>query len=80
LIIDNLWVGVKEFLLYVLQKVIVEVELPLERPIGHPAPTPQEVHDLVQDLIEPHGVAPLSSGGNRTTSQAGHNPLETGSR
>jgi hypothetical protein len=52
-------VGVEEFVFQISEGVFVELKFALERPIGHAAPSPQEVHHLVQDLIEPHRVAPL---------------------
>jgi hypothetical protein len=52
-------VGIEEFVLKIVEGVFIELKFALERPIGHAAPPPQEVHHLVQDLIEPHGVAPL---------------------
>ena len=48
-----------EFVLQIGEGVLVELKFALECPIGHAAPPSQEVHHLVQDLIEPHRVAPL---------------------
>jgi hypothetical protein len=52
-------VGIEEFVLEIGEGVLIELKFALECPIGHATPPPQEVHHLVQDLIEPHGVAPL---------------------
>jgi hypothetical protein len=51
--------GIEEFVLQIGEGVLIELKFALECPIGHAAPPPQEVHHLVQDLVEPHGVAPL---------------------
>jgi len=52
-------VGIEEFVLEIVEGVLVELKFALEGSIGHAAPSPQEVHHLVQALIEPHHVAPL---------------------
>jgi hypothetical protein len=55
----HLRVGIEDLVLQISEGVLVELKFALERPIGHAASLPQELHRLVQDLIEPHGVAPL---------------------
>jgi hypothetical protein len=54
-VIDHVWVGVEEFVLQVLEDVIIEIELPFEGAISHAASTLQHRHRLIKNLLEGHG-------------------------
>jgi hypothetical protein len=49
------WVHVKEFILQVVEVVIIKVEASLEGTIGYPSLAFEEVDDLGEHFIEGHG-------------------------
>jgi hypothetical protein len=49
------WMHVKEFILQVVEVVVIEVKASLESTIGYPSLAFQEDDDLGEDFIEGHG-------------------------
>src|SRR5262249_25648159 len=54
-VIDHLWVGVQEFVLEILEGIIIQVELPFERAIGHAASPLEQGNRLIESLLKGHG-------------------------
>jgi hypothetical protein len=55
-------VHVEEFILQVVEVVVIEVEASFQRTIGDPSLAFEEVNDLGENLIEGHGVTLRSAG------------------
>ena len=55
ILINGHLLGLDEFVLEIIEGVIVQLELPLERAIGHPAATLEHGQGLVENLLKGHG-------------------------
>jgi hypothetical protein len=60
-IVAHLRVGIEEFVCEIVQRIVVELKLPLEGPIGHAAPLAQEDDHLIHERDKVHRVSSLLS-------------------
>ena len=60
MIIHDLWVGVEECVLEVIERVGIQGKLPLQRAIGHAAPALEHGEGLIEDVLKRHTESSLS--------------------
>ena len=53
-IVAYLWVGVEEFVLQIIEDILLQLELPLEGTIGDPATPLEHGHGLLEHLLKGH--------------------------
>ena len=58
--------------LEVLERLVIELELPLERAIGHAAPLAQQGDYLIHDRDKVHIIAPLQARGTPEVMYVAH--------
>jgi hypothetical protein len=59
-VIDYVWLCVQEFVLEVLEGILIQVELPFECLIGHAASPLEHRPRLIENLLEGHGCPSIS--------------------
>jgi hypothetical protein len=67
-------VGIEEFVLEIVEGVLVEVKLTLECPVRHALPLTEEVNNLIKDGVKVHR-RPCSPCGSDTGLTAAHGPV-----